>query len=218
MRKKEQNSLWQEFCGYSKAMLLGKASVRMFFLARIAVLFQVTLILAACAGSSGKFMVKREQAMEPPRGKAMVYFFRPSVMGFSYNFQIWDGEHILGVAQAGTYFQVPVEPGHHLFIAIFKKHRLFIEADLAPNRAYYVQTNFALAGPDFDPIAPGSKDWGNVKRWKTEVTNNAPVETELQSWEESRIGEMKNLLNHYLTVLKPEGKYKTIVQEDGEAF
>jgi hypothetical protein len=46
------------------------------------------VLMTGCAGSS-QYMVKATPTAGPPPEKALVYFMRPSGMGFAVNFQIW---------------------------------------------------------------------------------------------------------------------------------
>lgn len=86
------------------------------------------LFLTGCAGSSG-YMVKATPTEGPAQGKAMVYFMRPSGMGFAINFQIWDGTYFVGLSQAKSYFAYQCDPGKHLFLGI-AENKAAIEADL----------------------------------------------------------------------------------------
>ena len=49
--------------------------------------FVMLMLIAGCAGSS-QYMVKSTPIEDPSSGKALVYFMRPSGMGFAINFQI----------------------------------------------------------------------------------------------------------------------------------
>lgn len=78
----------------------------------MSMLLVVLIFLSGCAGSS-QYMVKATPTAGPSTEKALIYFMRPSGMGFAINFQIWDGDHFVGLNQTKSYF-VPMNanPGN----------------------------------------------------------------------------------------------------------
>ena len=67
------------------------------------ILVLMVLVFMGCAGSSS-YMQTATNVVKPTPDKAVVYFMRPSGVGFAINFQIWDGERFIGLSQAKSYF------------------------------------------------------------------------------------------------------------------
>src|SRR4030043_1061052 len=101
-------------------------------------------IMAGCAGRS-QYILKATPTEAPPPGKALVYFMRPSEMGFAINFQIWDGNHFVGLSQAKSYFAYQCNPGKHLFLG-FAENKVAIEEELEAGKSYYIGTNVRVGG------------------------------------------------------------------------
>ena len=105
-------------------------------------LFVVLIMICGCAGSS-RYMVKGSPIENPSPDKALVYFMRPSSMGFAINFQIRDGEHFIGLSQAKSYFAYECDPGKHLFLG-FAENKIAIDADLEAGKSYFIGTNVRM--------------------------------------------------------------------------
>lgn len=178
----------------------------------------LALLLCSCAGTS-KYMVASEPVMKPDEGKALVYIFRPSGMGFAINFQIWDGERFIGLSQAKSYFQYMADPGKHTFFAI-AENKAFIEADLEAGKQYYIATSPRMGGwkarVSFEPVKAGTAEWSSVPAWKRGLTNVAPVEAEVKAWQELKQEEAKKILKYFEEEYMKTGKYSIISPEDGE--
>jgi len=156
-------------------------------------------ILAGCAGSS-QYMVKTTPTTAPPPEKALVYFMRPSGMGFAINFQIWDGNHFAGLSQAKSYFAYECDPGRHLFMG-FAENKVAIEADLEAGKSYYIGTNVRVgawkARMDFTPVTRGSELWGKVEEYKNSLNFIAPKEEERVKWEAAKKQEAQKFIDHF---------------------
>lgn len=112
-------------------------------------------------------MVKAMPIAAPTSEKALVHFMRPSGMAYAVSFQIWDGDHFVGLSQAKSYFAYECNPGKHLFLG-FAKNKVAIEADVEAGKSYYIGTNVRMgawkARMDFTPVTRGSQLWS---QWKS---------------------------------------------------
>ena len=169
------------------------------------VMVVVAILFVGCAGSS-KYMTKATPIEGPPPGKALVYFMRPSGLGFAINFQIWDGEHFIGLSQAKSYFAYPCEPGKHLFIGMAENKR-GIEADLVAGKSYYVITQVKMgawrARMGFIPVNPESEFWDVVETYKNSLNFISPKEEMLAAWENKKQNEVLEVISYLNT---PEGR------------
>jgi hypothetical protein len=157
----------------------------------------LSLGLVGCAGSS-KYMVKAEPpTAAPPPDKSMVYFLRPSGLGFAINFQIWDRDRFIGLSQAKSYFAYLCTPGQHLFIGI-AENKVAVEAELAPGLSYYVVTEPRMGGWKarlaMIPVAKGAEDWDKVETLKQELEFVMPVPEQVQVWETEKQEEARALV------------------------
>lgn len=79
------------------------------------------------------------QKLEPaPEGKAVVYFVRPSSLGFAINFSYFDSAQLVGKFNGPKYIRYECEPGTHLFWAK-SENRDFLEAEVEAGRIYFIE-------------------------------------------------------------------------------
>jgi len=166
-------------------------------------------ILTGCAGSS-QYMVKATPIATPAPEKALVYFLRPSGMGYAINFQIWDGSRFVGLSQAKSYFGYECDPGRHLFMG-FAENKVAIEADLEAGKAYYIGTNVRMgawkARMDFTPVTRGSELWGKMDEYKSSLNCIAPNEAERAKWDAAKKPEAQKYIDYFST---GEGKAQVL--------
>jgi hypothetical protein len=91
------------------------------------------LIFTLCLAATSSFSQKIDLA---PPGKSVVYFARPSALGFAINFSYFDSAKLIARFNGGKYIRYECEPGRHLFWAR-SENRVFIETDLEPEKIYF---------------------------------------------------------------------------------
>ena len=174
------------------------------------------ILVSGCAGSS-KYMMKATPTPGPPAEKALVYFLRPSGMGFAINFQIWDSDHFVGLSQAKSYFAYECDPGKHLFLG-FAENRVAIEADLEAGRSYYIGTNVRMgawkARMDFTPVIRGSQLWDQVEEYKKSLNFISAKEEERAKWEAAKKQEIQKFID-YFSAGEGKGQVLKLNKEDG---
>lgn len=152
--------------------------------------------LFGCAGSS-KYMQASAPVQQAPPDKALVYFMRPSGIGFAINFQIWDGEKFIGLSQAKSYFAYPCDPGKHLFIGIAENKR-GIEGDLEAGKTYYVLTQVKMGGwrarMAFIPVTKDSEFWNEVEAYKSKLNFIEAKEEMLLEWEAKEKAKIQEII------------------------
>ncbi len=188
-------------------------------LLRIQVLI-ILFLIAGCAGES-QYMRKSTPPMGPPPDKALVYFMRPSGLGFAIHFQIYDRYDLIGLSQAKSYFAYPCDPGKHLFIGVAENKR-GVEADLEAGKSYYIITGVHMGGwkarMSFVPVTRGSEFWDKVEEYKRDLNSVAPVEGEIDKWVAKREKKVQAEIAEIIAYLgTPEGKkyVSTLSKEDG---
>jgi hypothetical protein len=169
----------------------------------------VSFLLAGCAGSS-KYMTQAEPPAGPSPGKALVYFMRPSGMGFAIHFQIWENYELIGLSQAKSYFAYESDPGRHYFIGRAENKRV-VEADLEAGKTYYIITQVKMgawkARMAFIPVTRGSEYWDKVEEYKQKLNFVVIEQAVADAWEADRRGEINAELDQIITYVKtPEGQ------------
>jgi hypothetical protein len=176
----------------------------------------LVLGMAGCAGSS-KYMVKADAPTAAPLpDKSVVYFLRPSGIGFAINFQIWDRERFIGLSQAKSYFAYLCDPGKHLFIGI-AENKVAVEAELAPGKRYYVITEPRAGGwkarLTMTPVVPGAQPWAETLMKDLEYV--VPVPDEIQAWETERKEQVRALVDFFERDPEREKYLGHLVPTDG---
>ena len=95
------------------------------------------LTLLFCLVLTSSFSQKIDPA---PPGKSVVYFVRPSAMGFAINFSYFDSTKLIARFNGGKYIRYECEPGKHLFWAR-SENRVFMESDLEPGKIYFLKAS-----------------------------------------------------------------------------
>jgi hypothetical protein len=101
------------------------------------------------------------QTIEPaPADKAVIYFVRPSAMGFAINFSYFDSTRLIGKFNGPAYIRYTCDPGHHLFWAR-SENRDFVEAEVEAGKIYFIEAIVTMgaikAGVTLDPIYPNDE-------------------------------------------------------------
>ena len=100
-----------------------------------------------------------------PADKAVIYFVRPSGMGFAINFSYFDSTKLIGKFNGPKYIRYECDPGKHLFWAR-SENRDFVEADVEAGKIYFieaiVQMGALKAAVNLDPVDP--KDSKRMKK------------------------------------------------------
>ena len=184
---------------------------------RLWFLLFISLFFTACAGSS-QYMKPSETMLTPTNDKALVRVMRPSGFGFAINFNIWDGEKVIGNSVAKSQFDYLADPGKHLFIAI-AENKSFAEADLEAGKTYYLVTQVKMgawkARVGLVPVNKGSEYWDKVKEYEKELNKLQPNPDALKAWEDAKKAGMKAILNEYETTLKTSERWPRLNADDG---
>lgn len=99
-----------------------------------------------------------QQIPDAPADKAVVYFVRPSSLGFAINFSYFDSTKLIGRFNGPKYIRYECEPGYHLFW-VRSENRDFVEAELEAGRIYFIEAIVKMgaikAAVEFQPLLPG---------------------------------------------------------------
>lgn len=117
--------------------------------------FLITAAAFLCIGCAGiPTTVKVARITQPPVGKALVNFHRPSNYGGAMRLPIFDGNgKMLMDLPGGALFQHICDPGEQIYM-VWAYHVTVVKADVAPDKIYdilvdvsmgWVQANIYLA-------------------------------------------------------------------------
>lgn len=130
------------------------------------------------------------QNIEPaPADKAVIYFVRPSSLGFAINFSYFDSTKLIGKFNGPAYIRYTCNPGKHLFWAR-SENRDFVEAEVEAGRIYFIEAIVKMgavkAAVNLDPVDPE-----NEKRMKKILKLIDKKSSESFSEEELEVEERK---------------------------
>jgi hypothetical protein len=189
---------------------------------RHGLLYKVTLVCVAlfcsgCAGSSA-FMRPTQSLMQPTEDMALIRFMRPSGFGFAINFNMLDGDEVIGNSVAKSQFDYLATPGKHVFIAT-AENKAFLEADLEAGKTYYVLMRIYpgawYARVAFVPVNKGSEYWDQVKSYENTLRITTPDRVALQKWQDSNKLKIDKLLTAYETEWTHAKDWPKLNREDG---
>jgi hypothetical protein len=101
------------------------------------------------------------QTIDPaPADKAVVYFVRPSALGFAINFTYFDSTRLIGKFNGPAYIRYTCDPGRHLFWAR-SENRDFVEADVEAGKVYFIEAIVKMgavkAAVALEPVDPNDE-------------------------------------------------------------
>jgi hypothetical protein len=177
----------------------------------------VSVCIISCAGSS-RYMKPSQGFLTPTKEKAVVRFMRPSGFGYAINFNVWDGENVIGNSVAKSQFDYLADPGKHLFVAV-AENKVFLEADLEAGKTYYVitrvYTGMWKARVAFIAVNRGSQLWDEVKEDENKLNKLEPNTEALKLWEEENKSKIKEVLAVYETKWKTAEQWPRLNPDDG---
>lgn len=118
--------------------------------------------LAACSSS---YMRNAGGSVEPGPDEAKVIVFRNSPVGFLFTYAVTDGSELIGVAEAGSYFETIRKAGPHTFVAWGESDDA-VEAVLEPQKTYYLRfytrSGFFSPGAGLAPVPATAENWARM--------------------------------------------------------
>tara|TARA_B100000315_G_scaffold199819_1_gene191810 strand:+ start:92 stop:586 length:495 start_codon:yes stop_codon:yes gene_type:complete len=163
-------------------------------------------------------MKPAQSLLSPNNNKALVRFMRPSGFGFAINFNVLDGEKVIGNSVAKSQFDYLADPGKHLFITT-AENKAFLEAELEGGKTYYVITRIypgvMFARVTFIAVNKGTEFWGKVLEYENTLVKLEPDIEVLKHWEESNKPKIQKVLSSYESIWKEKHQWPKLSPEDG---
>lgn len=148
-----------------------------------------SILFAGCASSGGGKETKDSMRIGMPApGKAKAIFVRSPGARYA-KFAVHDENRLIGIVPYYAYCIYECEPGHHLFSASLGNVAM-LEADLLPNRLYYVEVHethgMVAPGVEMHSIYPNCEGnrWKRLPKWldgaRETVLDDALIEHDRQ--------------------------------------
>ena len=157
--------------------------------------------LAACSAAIPMREAESVPA-EAPRGKAVVFFHRPSSFGGAALLDVWDGEEFVGRLQGKESTFLVCEPGAHAFIAKLARADL-VAADLEAGQVYDVVCDVVeglwSAEVRMTALVSGHARRADVARWLEESRIVVRAEPAAADVEQREVGEIREVLAEFTT-------------------
>lgn len=136
--------------------------------AKLVIIGLISILMIGCAAPNMKFSVPSKTLIDQPADKALVYFIRPSNLGYKINAAVYDDAEFIGFVPYNQKLPYFAEPGKHLFMVVSEAAD-FINAELVAGKTYYIEVaprmgmwraRFSLA-----PITKADLQTERVKKW-----------------------------------------------------
>jgi hypothetical protein len=103
-------------------------------------LFSFVLLagVAGCASPKMNMSIPISSDIKAEQDKAIVYFIRPSSLGFKVHAAVYDDEKFIGIMPYNQKLPYLAKPGEHLFMVVSEAAD-FLKADLLPGKTYYIK-------------------------------------------------------------------------------
>ena len=150
------------------------------------------VVLSGCASA----MMQPVAPQSPPEAShALVTFLRPSYFGGAIKFGIWDSERFVGILEPGSYIQVLVPPGEHIFLARAENWS-YLHADLEAGRRYFVLANVFpgvwRARVAYDPILRDDpQSDAEIARWLRDLKPIGVIPEKVEAYTAPRREEVR---------------------------
>ena len=170
-------------------------------LRRFVLSLSVVAVLCCGCASVPKTSKVVARISQPPPGKALVNFHRPSSYGKPISVPIFDinGKMLVDMRGASL-FQIVCDPGETVFIG-WAEHVTVIKADLAPDKIYDVMVDVApgwvTANIFFTPLTKGDHrraelaDFDRREKWTIAINPDSSRVAEYEAKNHERIEQIK---------------------------
>jgi hypothetical protein len=189
------------------------------YLYAISIIFIISGLFG-CASPKMNLSVPVSSVVKAEQDKVLVYFIRPSSLGFKVHAAVYDDENFIGIMPYNQKLPYLAKPGEHLFMVVSEAAD-FLKADLLPGKTYYIKVIPRMgAWRARFSLAPVTKeDYANpeVQKWIKDarlIQNN----DEAYKWAKDNHPSVLNKKKAYLEkwMSKPESDRPILKQTDYE--
>lgn len=171
---------------------MGKQRPRQVPIFMTAVFLTGLMMVTGCASSMMQPAKPFEAAEE---SRALVTFLRPSYFGGAIQFGIWDSDQFVGILEPGSYIQVLVPPGEHLFLARAENWS-YVQADLEAGRQYFILAKVFpgiwKARVAYDPIRRDDPQTdAEIAAWLSELKPIGVIASKVDAYTAPRVEQVR---------------------------
>jgi len=150
------------------------------------------LLLTGCASS---MMQPADRLAAPAPSGALVTFLRPSYFGGAIQFGVWDSDQFVGILEPGSYIQVLLPPGEHVFLARAENWS-YVHADLEAGRQYFILAKVFpgiwKARVAYDPIRRDDPQTNEeIARWLSELKPIGVIDAKVGAYTAPRLEQVR---------------------------
>lgn len=150
------------------------------------------LTLTGCASSMMQPAVLQST---PESSEALVTFLRPSYFGGAIQFGIWDSDRFVGILEPGSYVQILVPPGEHVFLARAENWS-YVHAELEAGRQYFILAKVFpgiwKARVAYDPIRQGDPETdADIANWLSGLKPIGVIDEKVDAYTEPRLEQVR---------------------------
>jgi hypothetical protein len=150
------------------------------------------IFLGGCASS---MMQPVDRQPAPAPSAALVTFLRPSYFGGAIQFGVWDSDQFVGILEPGSYIQVLLPPGEHVFLARAENWS-YVHAELEAGRQYFILTKVFpgiwKARVAYDPIRRGDPQTNEeIVQWLTELKPIGVIDAKVDEYTAPRVEQVR---------------------------
>ena len=155
----------------------------------------VVVSLLALAGCASSMMQPVDRQPLPASSGALVTFLRPSYFGGAIQFGVWDSDRFVGILEPGSYIQVLLPAGEHVFLARAENWS-YVHADLEAGRQYFILAKVFpgvwKARVAYDPIRRDDPQTDEeIARWLTELKPIGVIEAKVEAYTAPRLDQVR---------------------------
>lgn len=156
----------------------------------------ITLVgFLALTGCASSMMQPAVPQSAPESSRALVTFLRPSYFGGAIQFGIWDSDQFAGILEPGSYIQILVSPGEHVFLARAENWS-YVHAELEAGRQYFILAKVFpgiwKARVAYDPIRQGDPETdADIANWLSGLKPIGVIDEKVDAYTEPRLEQVR---------------------------
>ena len=149
-------------------------------------------LLGGCASSMMQPVARLEA---PAPSDALVTFLRPSYFGGAIQFSVWDSDRFVGILEPGSYLQVLLPPGEHIFLA-HAENWSYVHAELEAGRQYFILAKVFpgiwRARVAYDPIRRDDPQTNEeIAQWLTKLKPIGVIDAKVDAYTAPRVEQVR---------------------------
>jgi hypothetical protein len=170
---------------------------------RLLLALACSLLITGCG--TPRYMTKAAHVSAPPADQALVNFHRPSSWGGSEQFNVWDGEQLVGFIAGNELIQYPCQPGLHHFV-LRDGNVSVAQGEVHAGQVYDIVLDIK-PGPWsvsalINPVSRDDERRPKLAGWTTDETPLALTDPAHASYVSAQAAEIRRIIDDFTTGAK----------------